>query len=372
MLKEAPSIHTDDWRIIESPNLLTLEVANPDCRTKSLIKMDSVPKTLQSLHTALSQLQEPLFHILESPQPFTNKTRAILSEDSTLGFGHWSVFDANSRSIIRYFGFTIKGQAQTATRQVAVIKGSASSTILDGTVISNSAPAPGIQQPSWDCIAFVTEQQQNATWLPKSCYGSPNLNSQDISWQPFLPNAKIFRISGKHRIDYTCPRTGKGSYMGRGFLVLLSPNQCRLSIDGSLIHQADQAQQSVWMKPITLLDKSTEFPPVQSKTYPTPLKTMITQVANDALLPHIVKASNQTAQQVRDVMTSLDSIARGADEEHAVRTLYDQIFTGTASSAVAVAIGVLLYYMKSKYGNRRPTRKAEDFLSIQPLPKQQN
>ena len=126
------------------------------------------------------------------------------------------------------------------------------------------------------------------------------------------------------------------------------------------------------MKPITLLDKSTEFPPVQSKTYPTPLKTMITQVANNALLPHIVKASNQTAQQVRDVMTSLDSIARGADEEHAVRTLYDQIFTGTASSAVAVAIGVLLYYMKSKYSNRRPTRKAEDFLSIQPLPKQQN
>ena len=189
------------------------------------------------------------------------------------------------------------------TRQTAVLSGSSVAPVSEGTLIQGGPRRPGGLGPSWSCVEYITNAK-NTTWVPEACYGAP-LNPKTIYSTAFLPSARIYRIFGKHRAEYSCPRSSVGTIVSRGLLILLVPNECLFTVDGSPMRGADSSSTSAWTKPIRLVDKASEYEARRDGAYPKSLERAVSRISNDTLLPAITNI-NLAAGNSRDTQYKND------------------------------------------------------------------
>ena len=293
-LEESAPLIYDAWELIESPNLLSLQPTDSNCKMSDNIleTANKIPSLLHALHRSLNQLQKPLHRLLYDPYPLTSKVREIITEAKG-HFGFWTVYDKTSRKLMRFYTYKVTGDPETAVRQVAVIGGSSLSPVTQGTLVQGGTPPPG--SPSWVCVAVVSESNATSSnFTPKECYGTPTLSSSEVYFTSFLPHADIVRVFGNHHLEFKCPRSSPGSFVSRGLLIFVLGRECSLSIDGAVSREADLQGVSAWNQPLLLVDKTSEFQPHKNAPFPPPMRYAVNQLANETLAPSIHKLFSST------------------------------------------------------------------------------
>ena len=295
-----------DWRLIRSPDLFKLHPLSEACRADNDIKhSNAIPELLTEIGDSLKSLQLPLTRLIRDASPLSEKVHQHISDEESSVYGFWSVYHPTRRALVRYFTFQVEGGPNTMSRQTAVLSGSSVAPINEGTLIQGGSRKPGTIGPSWSCVEYVINTKgRNSTWVPESCYGA-TLHHKEVYSTAFLPSARIYRIFGRHRTEYACPRSSQGSIVSRGLLILLVPNNCLFTIDSMSMRSPDSSSTSAWVKPIRLVDRATEYEARKDATYPKSLHRAISTLANDTLLPAITNI-NLMADNTRKVQHKND------------------------------------------------------------------
>ena len=324
-----------DWSVVKSPNLYRLNALSDACKTARDIRhSDAIPELLKEVGDSLKSLQVPLSRLISDSDPLSDKVHGHISREGGDTYGFWTTYYPSRRTLVRFFTYQVVGDADTMTRQAAVLSGSSLAPISEGTLIQGGTRKPGSLGPSWNCVEYITSaRDKNSSWLPDTCYGAP-INLEPIHYVPFLPNARIYRIFGKHRAEYSCPHSSQGTIISRGLLVLLVPNECAFLIDSVPMRPADPSSTSAWMKPFRLVDRSTEYPARREASYPKSLHHAISTLANDTLMPAI---------------TNINVQAGGARE---VQYLND-IGLAIAMCIIAILCSAAIYYVYRKLSHEQ-------------------
>ena len=296
-----------DWSLVRSPDLYKLHPMSEACRLDSDIRQsDAIPELLKEIGESLKSLQVPLSRLISNAAPLSKQVHGHISEEGGSVYGFWSTYHPSRKALVRYFTYEVKGGPDTMSRQTAVLSGSSVAPISEGTLIQGGTRKPGSIGPNWSCVEYIINAQSNGnnTWLPEACYGAP-LNPKPIYSTAFLPNARIYRIFGRHRVEYSCPRSSQGSVVSRGLLVLLVPNECLFLIDSVSMRNPDLSSVSVWAKPIRLVDRTSEYEARKNAAYPKSLHRAISTLANETLMPAIANI-NLVADDSRKVQHQND------------------------------------------------------------------
>jgi hypothetical protein len=283
------------WELQDSPPLHTLINTNPACNDIGILITLSVPATLRSLAEALNDLARPLHRVAHDPQPISSTLRSELT--GAQGYGFWSSFDPNKKQMSRFFVVRMEGPPSTATRQLAALSGNAESPLREGTLLAGSKNIVRPSAPQWSCLEFALEMAENSKRLPKTCYGPPTLNHKFYTKVPFLPDAEILKVTGRHIIQSICQDSGTQTQASRGLLVSLIPNTCDLLIDGTLIRSADAAAQPAWTRAMTLLDRAQQLKPLDHTSLPKAFQTAIRKISNKTTQPHLLNLANIINQE---------------------------------------------------------------------------
>ena len=331
-LQSRPEQAYESWEIIESPNLLHLEATGGACRIDNqlLATSEKIPKLLHGLHQSLNRLLKPLHRLINDPEPATGKVRAILSS-SGKNFGFWTVYNKQTAVLTRYYAYKIVGPPASAVKQVAVLGGSSLSPVKQGTLVQGGTPPAGA--PSWTCVAVVSESNATSpSFTPKECYGAPRLSPQELFSSSFLPHADIYRVLGKHHLEYNCPKSSPGSILARGILIFVLGRECSLSMDNSIVRDPSQHDSSAWATPLVLVDKKSEFQPHKNAPFSPSLKYAVEQIANEAVAPSIL-----------DIKTNADSVEAKSTAQDA----------GIVASIVFVVVLLTACMMLTKLGRAK-------------------
>ena len=283
----------NDWSLIKSPNLFKLYPLSEACKSEKDIKHnDAIPELLKEIGDSLKSLQIPLSRLIQNSAPLSAEVHKHISDEGGIVYGFWSTYYPARRALVRFFTYQVKGGPETMSRQSAILSGSSLAPISEGTLIQGGSRKPGSLGPSWSCVEYIINTKNNSSWLPESCYGAP-INPKPIHSTAFLPNAKIYRIFGKHRAEYSCPFSSHESILSRGLLVLLVPNECIFTIDSMSMRAPDLSSTSAWPKPVRLVDRAAEYEARKDAAYPKSLHRAISKLANDTLMPAITNINLQ-------------------------------------------------------------------------------
>ena len=309
-LTEPEDISFNDWSLLQSPNLFTLDPISPACKSEENIKTsDAIPELLKEIGDSLRSLQLPIDTILKDSSPLSQKVRDHIASQGGNVYGFWSTFIPSRQAIVRYYIYKVNGDENTISRQTTIVSGSSTSPVMEGTIIQGGLTKPGTLEPSWSCVEYITDpdtNKKNSTWLPPSCYKAPVNHQDPIFHTSFLPNARIYRIFGPHRAEYSCPMSASGALVARGLFVVLVPNNCMFSINSAEMRPADPSSRSAWTKPLVLVDKTEEYPATSDTSYPKSLEKAITSLANKSLAPAISNLDT-LAQNSREEMNNNDA-----------------------------------------------------------------
>lgn len=283
----------NDWSLIKSPDLFKLYPLSEACKSEKDIKHnDAIPELLKEIGDSLKSLQIPLSRLIQNSAPLSVKVHEHISNEGGIVYGFWSTYYPARRALVRFFTYQVRGGPETMSRQSAILSGSSVAPVSEGTLIQGGSRKPGSLGPSWSCVEYIINAKNSSSWLPESCYEAP-INPKPIHSTAFLPNAKIYRIFGKHRAEYSCPLSSHESIVSRGLLVLLVPNECIFTIDSMSMRAPDHSSTSAWPKPVRLVDRATEYEARKDAAYPKSLSRAISKLANDTLLPAITNINLQ-------------------------------------------------------------------------------
>ena len=308
-LKKMGTQTFEDWSLVRSPDLYELQPLSNACKLDTDIRHnDAIPELLKEIGTSLKSLQVPISRLITDSAPLSAKVHEHISKEDSGVYGFWSTYDPSRKALVRYFTYEVRGGPETMTRQNAILSGSSVAPVSEGTLIQGGPRKPGSLGPNWGCIEYITNAR-NTTWVPDSCYGTPS-TPKAVHSTAFLPNARIYRIFGKHRLDYSCPRSPVGTALSRGLLIMLVPNECLLAIDGSVMRDPDSSSKSAWLKPIRLVDKASEYQARKGGAYPKYEISKISRITNDTLIPAIVNINaaagvSRSTQHLNDIGLAL-------------------------------------------------------------------
>ena len=316
------------WNLTKGSNLYTLTPTTLCSRAPLLIE-NNLPKRIHDLHKLLSNLQQPLYHVLTNSQPLDHYTRSILT-NTTSAYGFWTKYIKSKKLIERYYVFSEEGDSYSTQRQLTAIAGRRYSGLVEGTAILGAARLPNQRGPSWSCLEVAYTSESNTTTLPDACYESPDMQQEEIQAFAFLPHAQIIKIFNVHQISHSCPYSAAGRVTTRGIYIALYPKECTLRLNGVEVRPADTSSHSAWKQPHIFINSHTEFAPARHPKYTESLETRMKLIANITTIKQLTKLelSSQEEQQVRYLMDILALTGISA----------------TGASIIALAITVLKRY----------------------------
>ena len=320
VLEPHEQVNYTGWRILQHQDVLQLQAGQKTMMEEELLVTSNLPELLRTLYRQVNQLSLPLYRITHDPQPISKEISKTMKDHGQYGF--YSYYDPESKTMVRNFVYLVQGGPESANRQIAIISQSHKNDIKQGTLVAGSSPAGTSGEVSWTCVNSVTEQDEIQKQLPRTCYRTPDHKPNKIFKTPFLPNADIWRITGKgQKVSFGCPLSGPGTIVTENLFIALVPRQCSIEVDSKPMRKGESAPISAWKKVHVLKNGHFQEDAERESSYPDTLKKIIKKIANSTNHPvwQDLKLEEGTAHQWFQIMDGL-------------------LATGAGSVAIAVAI----------------------------------